>query len=88
MVTDEQVTEVRRLLALGLSIRKVREETGVSRWKIAEIKAGNHTRKPKRHVSGRTLTTPRRCATCRGMIEVVPCIKCTIDRERDLYERG
>lgn len=88
MIPLQLVNEVRRLLATGMSQRKVAAMTGVSRGTVAEIRAGSrpdcHHRRAGRVATDGTADTGSvaRCSGCGGMVHL-PCRLC---RTRALKE--
>lgn len=82
MISFEVFREVKRLLALEtLSQREIAGITGISRATVSEIKSGR-CKGQGYDPRFREIINPTRCPECGARITVVPCVECTIERNR------
>ncbi len=80
MLDPKRVDEVKRLLAIGLSVRKIALATGIGRSSVSEIKAGrrpDYENRPSRQVIHEPGGPAKRCPTC-GVKVQLPCVACAV----------
>ncbi len=79
MLAQGVVDEIRNLLAIGLSYRRIARVTGVCRNTIGAIATGKRVERPPREEQTvlRPVGPPRRCRTCGGLV-YMPCQLCSV----------
>ena len=90
MLAYEQVSDVKRLLAEGLSHHEVSRRTKVSRGTISLIAHGKYKHQPPERSAERLEgqgdfgrpCSPTRCPTCGGLLVRSPCFLCHVRLSR------
>lgn len=81
--SEKQIKEAKAMRGHGRSIRKIHEDTGISKYWLERILADTLTPRPKREENPFHPCPRRRCPGCSAMVVTRPCVACSLKREPD-----